>query len=214
VPRSAFDTFCLNLSRCIHAAAQPLTVLRASLDNNHTDQMSIEELRELAASSAVEVQRLCTHFSCLQQLVSTESVKPHLSETPIQPLLEHVADGVNLLFEEDGIFFRSTVSDTCQPVLIDRARTLQALSTVLLIAHAISHPRDTVELIASSSSSNSVRVVVRNLTSYVDAMNPEASLSMAFAEANIRSQEADFSWSLQPFSVQMELKGAPAVHYS
>jgi hypothetical protein len=56
--------------------------------------------------------------------------------------------------------------------------------------------------------------VVRNLTSYVDAMNPEASLSMAFAEANIRSQEADFSWSLQPFSVQMELKGAPAVHYS
>lgn len=214
MPRSAFDTFCLNLSRCIHAAAQPLTVLRASLDNNHTDQMSIEELRELAASSAVEVQRLCTHFSCLQQLVSTESVKPHLSETPIQPLLEHVADGVNLLFEEDGIFFRSRVSDTCQPVLIDRARTLQALSTVLLIAHAVSHPQDTVELIATSSSSNGVRVVVQNLASYIDTMNVEASVGMAFAEANIRSQHAEFSWSLQPFSVQIELLGAPLAQYS
>jgi signal transduction histidine kinase len=198
----------------MHAAAQPLAVLRASLDSNNVDRMSIEELRELALSSASEVERLCTLFSCLQQLVSTESVKPHLSEMPILPLLAHVADGVNLLFEDDGIILRSVVSDSCQPVLINRARTLQALSTVLLIAHAISHPRDTVELIASSSSSNSVRVVVRNLTSYVDAMNPEASLSMAFAEANIRSQEADFSWSLQPFSVQMELKGAPAVHYS
>jgi hypothetical protein len=168
--------------------------------------MSIEELRELVASSAVETQRLCTHFSCLQQLVSTESVKPHLSETPI--------DGVNLLFEEDGIFLRSIVSDTCQPVFIDRARTLQALSTVLLIAHAVSHPQDTVELIASSSSSNAVRVVVRNLASYVGAMNAEASLSMAFAEANIRSQQAEFSWSLQPFSVQIELQRAPLAQYS
>jgi signal transduction histidine kinase len=176
--------------------------------------MSIEELRELVASSAVETQRLCTHFSCLQQLVSTESVKPHLSETPILPLLEHVADGVNLLFEEDGIFLRSIVSDTCQPVFIDRARTLQALSTVLLIAHAVSHPQDTVELIASSSSSNAVRVVVRNLASYVGAMNAEASLSMAFAEANIRSQQAEFSWSLQPFSVQIELQRAPLAQYS
>jgi hypothetical protein len=85
------------------------------------------------------------------------------------------------------------------------------LSTVLLIAHAVSHPQDTVELIASSSSSNSVQVVVRNLASYVDAMNAEASLSMALAEANIRSQQANFSWSLQPFSVQIELQGAPLV---
>jgi hypothetical protein len=154
---------------------------------------------------------VCALFSCLQQLVSTESIKPHLSETPLLPLLAHVADGVNLLFEEGGMFIRSMVPDTCQPVLIDRARTLQALSTVLLIAHAVSHPQDTVELIASSSSSNSVQVVVRNLASYVDAMNAEASLSMALAEANIRSQQANFSWSLQPFSVQIELQGAPLI---
>jgi hypothetical protein len=131
-----------------------------------------------------------------------------MSETPILPLLAHVADGVNLLFKEDSIELRSTVSDTCQPVLIDKARTLQALSTILLIAHAVSSPQDTVELIASSSSSNTVRVVVQNLTSCVDAMNAETSLSMAFAEANIRSQQAEFTWSLQPFSVQIDLHGA------
>jgi hypothetical protein len=47
----------------------------------------------------------------------------------------------------------------------------------------------------------------------VESINAETSLSMAFAEANIRSQQADFSWSLKPFSVQIELQGAPLVHY-
>jgi hypothetical protein len=42
-------------------------------------------------------------------------------------------------------------------------------------------------------------------------MNAETSISMAFAEANIRSQKADFSWSLKPFSVQIELQGAPLI---
>jgi len=213
MPKSATEALCFNLSQCIHATAQPLAVLRASLGNRRVEQMGVEELRELALSSSVEVERLCSHFSCLQQLVSTESTKPQLAETSIQPLLEHVADGVDLLYKEDRICLRSTVAGDCQPVLIDKARTLKALSTILLIAHAVSRPQDTVELIASSSSSNAVRVVVQNLTSCVDTMNAETSLSMAFAEANIRSQQAGFCWSLKPFSVQIDFEGVPLVSY-
>jgi len=58
-----------------------------------------------------------------------------------------------------------------------------------------------------------VRVVVQNLTSCVDTMNAETSLSMAFAEANIRSQQAGFCWSLKPFSVQIDFEGVPLVSY-
>jgi hypothetical protein len=210
---SEAETLCMNLSQGMHAAAQPLAILRASLDNSQLDQMSTEELRELAASSAVEVERVCTLFSCLQQLVSTESIKPHLSEAPILPLLAHAADGVMLLFEDDGMSLSSIVADTCQPVLINEARTLQALSNVLLVAHAVSSPKDTVEMIASSSSANAVRVVVRNSRAYVGAMKAEQSLSLALAESNMRSQQASLSWSLQPFSVQIELQGAQHVHY-
>jgi len=211
--KSATEALCFNLSQCIHATAQPLAVLRASLGNGRVERMSLEELRELATSSAAEVERLCSLLSCLQRLVSTESTQAQLSETSIQPLLEHVADGVNLLYKEDQISLSSIVANDCQPVLIDKARMLQALSTILLIAHAVSRPQDTVELIASSCSTNAVRVVVRNLASCVDQMNAETSLSMAFAEANIRSQQADFSWSMKPFSVQMDLQGVPLVHH-
>jgi hypothetical protein len=59
---SASEQFCSNLAQGIHAAAQPLAVLVASLSTDHTDQMNCDELRELAASSAVEVQRVCASF--------------------------------------------------------------------------------------------------------------------------------------------------------
>jgi hypothetical protein len=209
---SASEALCLNLSKGIHAAAQPLAVLRAGLDGIHTDGMSIEELRELVASSTMEVERVCTLFTYMQQLVSAVSIKPDLFETQLLPLLAHVTDGVELLFARDGMFLRSIASDTCLPALINPARTLQALSSVLLVAHAVSQPLDTIELIASSSSTDVVRVVVQNEHSYVDAMNAEQSLNMALAEANIRSQQASLSWSLQPFSVQIDLN-MPLEHY-
>ncbi len=207
-PRSASEILCSNLAQGMHAAVQPLTVLVASLSKDLTDGMGADELRELAASSAVQVQRVCTLFGCLQELVIAENIQPRLSPTPILPLLDQLADGVNLLFQHDGISFSATVPDTCRTALIDRARTLEALSRVLLIAHAVSTSRDTVELIASSSA-DGVRIVVRNLNSSIDLLNAEESLSIAVAEANMRSQHAGFSWSLRPFSVQIQLQKAP-----
>ena len=153
---------CSNLAQGIHAVAQPLAVLMASLSKDYTDRMNCDELRELTASSAAEVKRLCTLFSCLQQLVMAETIKPHLSSTPLLPLLAYAVDGVNLLFQRDGISLCSVLPDTCPPVLIHRARTLQALSRVLLIAHGLSRARDRVELIASASA-NAVEIVIRNL---------------------------------------------------
>lgn len=205
---SAPEIFCSNLIQGIHAAAQPLAVLLASLSKGHTEQMNCDELRELIASSAVEVQRVCALFSGLQQLVITESIKPEVSPTPILPLLAYAADGVNLLFQQDGIALSSVVPDTCPPVLINRARTLQALSRVLLVVHRLSGAQDMVELIASSSA-NAVQIVVRNLRLSVVVIDAEASLSIAVAEANMRSQQAGLCLSLQPFTVRIDLPMAP-----
>lgn len=211
LPKPASDMINSSLARGIHAAAQPLAVLLASLSKEHTDRMSNEELRELTENSAVEVRRLCTLFSGLQQLVMAQSVEPQLSPTPIVPLLAHAVEGVTLLFQRDGMSLRSTVPDTCQAVLVNRTTTLQALTRVLLAAHAVSHAQDTVELIASYSP-DGVQIVVRNVNSTVAAMNPETGLSMAVAEANIRSQQAGLSWSPQPFNVQIELRKVPSAY--
>jgi hypothetical protein len=112
------------------------------------------------------------------------------------------------LFQQDGISLRSVLPDTCPPVLIHRARTLQALSRVLLIVHELSRAQDTVELIASASA-NAVQIVIQNLNLSAAMINSEARLSMAVAEANMRSQQAALSLSLQPFTVCIELPRAP-----
>ena len=208
---SASEILCSNLGQGIHAAAQPLAVLLASLSKDYTDRMNCDELRELTASSAAEVRRVCTLFSCLQQLVMAESIKPQLSPIPLLPLLAYAADGVNLLFQQDGISLRSVLPDTCPPVLINRARTLQALSSVLLVVHGMSGVQDTVELITSSSA-DAVQIVVRNLHLSVAVINPEASLSLAVAEANMRSQQAGLSLSQQPFTVRIDLPRAPLAY--
>jgi hypothetical protein len=197
-----------NLAQGIHAAAQPLAVLLASLSKDYTDRMNTDELRQLTASSATEVKRVCTLFSYLQQLVLSESIKPQLSPTALLPLLAYAADGVNLLFQQDGISLRSVLPDTCPPVLIHRARTLEVLSRVLLIAHGLSRAQDTVELLASASL-NSVQIVIQNLNLSVDTINADTRLSMAVAEANMRSQQARLSLILQPFTVCIELPTAP-----
>jgi len=211
-PRSSSDILCSNLSRGLHAAAQPLTILRAGLGIGVACQMSFGELRELAASSVIEVERVCALFDYLQQLVIVASVKPQLNSAQILPLVADAADSVHLLFENDGQTLSCILPVDCDPVLIDSVRTLHALSSVLLIVHGLSRARDTVELIVSSSAPNSIRIVLRNLNLYLDALSEEASLSMALADANIRSQQADFSWDLQPFSVQIAFQTEQIAH--
>src|ERR1700679_1136150 len=93
-PKSASELLCSNLARGMHAAAQPLTVLLPSLSKGLTDEMDAGELRELTASSAVQVQRACTLFDCLQEMVNAESIEPRLSRTSILPLLDQLTDGI------------------------------------------------------------------------------------------------------------------------
>jgi hypothetical protein len=207
VPPAASETILSQLLQGMHSTAQPLTILLASLSNANTDQMNTVELRRLTESSAVQVQRVCTLFRYLQQLILVETTKARLCSTPILPLVAHVVEGVDLLFRKAGVSLSLSMPGRCQPVLIDRARTIQALTSVLLIAHAVSRAADTVDLILASTP-DMVQIMIRNLNSRATRMNAEGSLSMAVVEANICSQQAGFSLTLQPFEVQVELRKA------
>jgi signal transduction histidine kinase len=202
------STLCASLAQGLHAAAQPLTILLAGLGQSNTRGMQTEELRELTASSAVEVQRVCALFHGLQQLVVAESIPPSLSLTRFPPLLLHVAEGIGLLLEQDGMHLKTVLPETCPPLLLDRERTAQALANVLLAAHAVARPHDTVEAAVSCPGAHIVRVVIRNDAAGSDTMPAACGLGMAVAEANIRSQRGLFSWSLRPFRVLIELRQA------
>lgn len=209
----SIEALCANLSFGLHAAAQPLAILRASLGSDQIEEIGPEELRELLLTSAGEVERVCALFSCMQQLVSTETVKPHLGATQILPLLSNAIEGVELLFQEDGMALSVMKPEVCAPVLIDAGRTLRALSSILVVAHSVSRAMDTIELIVSCSSPDAVRIIARNRDSKITAPRAETRLGMAIVEAMMRSQQARFSWTLDSFEVQLELQKAPRQDY-
>jgi len=166
--------------------------------------MNIDELRLLTASSAVEVQRVCTLFSSLQQMVMAECIKPQLSLLPVLPLLSYVAEGVELLFQQSHIPFHCTLPENCPHAFVHASRTTQALSRILLVVHGLSYGGGAVELTASSSTS-AVHVAISSHETCVTAISAESSLSLAVAETNMRSQGAGYSMTLQPFSVRIDL---------
>jgi signal transduction histidine kinase len=206
-PSASSDLAWSQLSQGMHAAAQPLTILLASLGKTNTERMNTSELRELTESSAVHVQRVCALFRHLQQLLLVQSTEATVTPVSILPLLSHIVEGVELVFREAGVALRTNIPESCQPVLTDRARTIRALTSLLVIASKTSKAADTVELILAPTS-DFVQIVIRNLRSQIKDLDAEASLSLAVAEANMRSQEALFSLSLQPFLVRIELKRA------
>lgn len=202
--RTKSEIFSDNMSLGLHAVAQPLTILRASLWKTHTDQMGLEDLRELAASSAVEIERVCNQFNWLRQILSTEVLAPELVELPIVPLLSSVTDGFKRGFEQEGVSLRLIAPRTSLLVLIDSGRTTSALASLLLVARGLSRKGDTIDLILTDDLGEA-HVVVRNLTSQVDTLNTEWKLSLALAGANIRSQDGSLSWSLNPFCAKVDL---------
>jgi signal transduction histidine kinase len=203
-PSASSDLAWSQLSQGMHAAAQPLTILLASLGRTNTHRMNTSELRELTESSAVQVQRVCTLFRHLQQLLLVQSTEPTVLPVSVLPLLTHVVEGVELVFREAGVALSMSIPESCPPVLIDGPRTIRALTSLLVIASQISHATDTVDLILTSTS-DFLQIVIRNLRSQIKELDAEASLSLAVAEANMRTQEAVFSLSLQPFRVRIEL---------
>jgi len=203
---STTDSLCSNLSHGLHAAAQPLTILRASLSD--TDDMTLTEFQLLAANSAKEVERICSLFSYMQQLVTNESVKPRLAETEIISLIDDVTDGLDLLFRESQMALKIALPNVCDTVVIDTVRTRQALSSVMLIAHAISDKGDTIEVTVTSSS-HFVQITIANSQRSPSILNAETRLSMGLAEANIQNQQGVFQYDLNPFYVCI---GLPTFH--
>jgi signal transduction histidine kinase len=203
---SRMTALCSNLALGIHAAAQPLAVLEAGLSKEHTHSMSRNELRHLVTSSAAEVRRVSILFHCMQQLVMAQS-EPPLAPTPIVPLLAEAIDGVQLLFDNDGISLIAQLPASPLLVRIHPSRTLHALSRILLVAHALSQKGQPVELLAAHSNS-AVQITIRNNNALPANVSSEIRLSLAVAAANIHSQHAAYSQDLQPFAVHIELPQA------
>jgi hypothetical protein len=204
-PSPTMDALCKDLVQGLHAAAQPLTILKASLDpTNHAEQ-STEEMRRLLKQSAKEVDRLCLLFNYLQQFVAIESTKAESEIQNLPNLLTHTIEGIDLLFIDAGV--RLVIEDIEQLLpfaLLDSSRFEYALSTILLIALGLATKGDEI-FVTSSSPGDFIQVRTRQPLSAAHTMGADNRLSMALAAANLRSQGAALTWQENPLTVHIAL---------
>lgn len=204
---NALHLLCSRLSAGLHLAAQPLTILCASLSSEFTEGMDETGLRELVTSSASEVARLSRVFDAMRELVHAEDSRAELTEVSLLPVLEDAIERVGPLYRQERMNLRFDAPAQIPEVLVHPDRAGQAISAVLLSARSLAQQGQTIHMVARNST-DCAEVEVLNGSCFSDALNAEASLHMAVAEANMRMQDGEIGWNLRPFAACIQFKRA------
>lgn len=199
-----------NLALGLHAFAQPLAILRAKLFPESISAMNPEELEKLALDSAAQVERLCTLFNYLQELVLAESAEPQLSAVEIRPLLENAIDGVDLWFRDAGFQLLLHI-DVAVSVLADHAKLSQSISAALLIMHGLCTAGDSVT-VSADQEAGSIAIRITNEHAQAEMMRAETRLALAVIETNLRKQGGCFTCGLDPLILEILVPRAPTTN--
>lgn len=198
ISRLAFDAFCTNLLKGLHAAAQPLTILRAGLSTDCTGRMNLEELRDQVETSATEIERLCELFSTLKQFIQAEQFEANCTSVPLLPLLTKSLEEFHTA--SPGAEMTVSVPETLPDVVAESKHAAQVIFIMLKMAHALAGERSLMELTANVDG-EAADIQLNCPQLQLHALNAENSLLFALAEARIRSQGGRLTYSLKPFTI-------------
>jgi K+-sensing histidine kinase KdpD len=198
------DTFYSNLATGLHAMAQPLTVLRSVATAITMPGMEAADKQRYAAISAEQVERACGIFQSLQNLLIASQNDAVCAAVDIATLLVPVVKDQKQVLRETGVRLKTSIPVGLPPVLGDMDRTLQALFAALKIAASHSERHSIVELRVNAWS-DCVELSLHNESLHGKRLNAMERLSLAVAEANIRSQNGTCGYSEEPFHFSLSL---------
>jgi hypothetical protein len=198
------STFAATIAEGLHALAQPLTILRSTVALLATPETPEAGRRRYLDLSAEQVQRACDLFECLQDLVIANQAEAIRAPFAISKLIAAATDDPTIGLDGSNVRINVLATGDLPPVLGDYARTLQALAATLKIAISLSAAGDSVEVLPMPSG-GFLRLAVSNVRALGRTLNSSERLSLALAEANIRSQRGRFKLAEDPFCVSMEL---------
>jgi signal transduction histidine kinase len=203
--REAMSRLCADMAEGLHALAQPLTILRSAVAAAGLPKVEATSQRRYLDISNQQVERACSLFECLQDLVIAHQTEADCEPFDLLELVAPVIEDQRAVLRSSNIEFCVVVPAVMPLVLGDVARTLQPLFAALKIAASVASPGDAVEL-SISASNGLVDLVIRNRGVQGRPLNSSERLSLALAEANIRSQQGGYQCSEYPFRVSIQLK--------
>jgi light-regulated signal transduction histidine kinase (bacteriophytochrome) len=195
---------CSYMSQGLHALAQPLTIVRSAMAALTTPGVTAVERRRYLELSTQNVERTCSLFECLQDLVIASQIEANCEPMELSQLLADVADDQKTALQASSVELRIAIPDSLPNLRGDAARTMQAISSALKIAASVSSPGDVVELLAKARN-GFVELILQNSRINSRPLNSSERLSLALAEANIRSQQGKYDCVEDPLRVFIAL---------
>lgn len=199
-----FPPLIRTLMQGLHAAAQPLTVLRVRLDEEYAQTLGVDELRRIVTESVPPVDRLCSLVGAMQQLLTIESLPPFRNRVDAAALLRGAVDGVQLLYLDAGILLAPELPSGVAEMEIDGKRLEQAVTTALFLTRTLVAEGDIVR-VQGQCDEQGLAVTLRTPGRSLEKLTADNHLSLAILESALRTQGGSATWELDPFELRMNL---------
>jgi hypothetical protein len=203
---SELESLFSNLSMGIHAASQPLTVLRAGLWPDSVVNMTQEELREFIGHSASAVERVCAAFNLTRELLNSQRIRACYASSDLVPIMREVAREFELNFGPRGVSLDTDSLDAPLWAVADGLNIRKALENVLAVAGSLSIPGDNLEMLAWAADGE-IKLTVSNAEPRCSALNAEQTLALAVADTVLSKQNCMTMFTMKPFCFQIRFKG-------
>ena len=193
--------------------AQPLTVLRATLEIASGNASSISHYQHAIDSSLAEISRVSEAMEFIQELVRIARDTSELVPVDLASLVVAVHGDLKVVFETAGVGLEIWVSDDLPRVLASVSRLRQCLFYILQQAARVCGPGGAIDL-AAGKTGDEVHVVVRKVSREPVPDDPTANQHcfwgnavpyLTLAEALASGLGGRLDWHNEPLEVCLTL---------
>jgi hypothetical protein len=192
------------LANGLHAMAQPLTVLRGAMGALILAKGVAPGFERYLEMSSTQVERLCDILGSLRGLLDAAQFDAQSTEFDLAAVVVLVLDELEPVLQGSGARMPARRPDRPIAVIGDAGRAETALRVCLQIAASISAPGDAVE-VKWHCDKAFAGVVVEHQRKRGARLSSNDRLSLALAEAAVRSQRGLFACIQDPFQVTLRI---------
>jgi hypothetical protein len=196
--------FYAEIANGLHAMAQPLTILRASMEVLALPPSAGVDQRRYREISAAQLERTCDLFTQVQDLVAARSIAADRAQYELWAVIAPLIDAERTLLQASGAGVATARSGPWELVVGDARRTEYAVAAVLRMAGDLALRGDVIE-ISGSPLRGFVELTIENTRIHRRTLNSSARLSLALAKENILSQRGRYELTEDPFRVSLAL---------
>lgn len=204
------------LSEGLHATAQPLTVLRATLEVASGNASCVSHYQKAIDTSLVEVSRVVDALGFVQELIRITRDLQEPVPVCVEAVVALVLEDLRCVVDDAGVSLNVRIPADIPTVMVVLSRLRQCLFHLVQQALSDAVTGDVIDL-CSYADAREVQIVVgqeRNLrsgrlTDQGARRFVSEARGMALAEVLAISQKADLLWQARPFVARLRLPASP-----